>query len=79
MARFFFHTHDDTAVIEDDIGLDLPDLASVKAAAARSLAELALDVLPGCDERRLGVNVYDEQGQQVLTTELVFKVLVTAN
>ena len=78
MPHFFFHTRDNAVVIKDDIGIDLPDLEAVKVVAARSLAELALDVLPGAIQRTLGVDVEDEQKQAVLTTELVFKVVVLA-
>ena len=78
MAQYYFHTRDNGEVIEDDIGLDLPDFPAVKVVAARSLAELALDVLPGSEERCLGVDVEDEQDRRVLTTELHFKVIVLA-
>lgn len=73
VAIYFFDTRDDDAVITDDEGFDLPGLDSVKCQAARSLAELALDVLPGSIRRTLGVDVRDETGQPVLTTELVFE------
>ena len=78
MAQYYFHTRDNGEVVEDDIGLDLPDFPSVKVVAAKSLAELALDVLPGSEERCLGVDVHDEREQRVLTTELHFKVVVLA-
>jgi hypothetical protein len=73
MAHYFFDTRDDGCVTMDDIGLDLPDLVAVKALAAKSLGELAVDVLPGSDERCLGVDVRDFESEPVLTTELVFK------
>ena len=47
--------------------------------AVRSLAELALDVLPGAFKRCLGVDVRDEQERAVLTTELTFEARVLAS
>jgi metallophosphoesterase superfamily enzyme len=73
MPRYFFDTRDDQRHVRDDDGLELADLQQVKRMAARSLAELALEVLPASTERCLGVDVRDEQGHPVLTTELVFK------
>ena len=78
MARYFFDTRDGDAVIVDDEGLDLPDLAAAKALAAKSLAELALEVLPGSTRRRLGVDVKNEEHEPVLTSELTFEATVPA-
>lgn len=57
MPRFYFDTFDDDKAVEDDLGLECPDLIAVKDQAASSLAELARDVLPGCDKRCLIVKV----------------------
>ena len=57
MPRYFFDTRDDALFIEDDEGVDLPDLEAAKAMAAVSLAELAHDVLPGSVRRELTVEV----------------------
>ena len=77
--RYFFDTRDEGRVIHDDDGLELANIDEVKSIAAKSLAELALDVLPSSSERCLGVDVRDEDQQAVLTTELTFKsVLKTA-
>jgi hypothetical protein len=73
MARYFLDTRDNDAIIVDDEGVELPDLDAVKVQAARSLAELALDVLPGSIRRKLGVDVRDEAGQPVIVTELTFE------
>jgi hypothetical protein len=54
MALYFFDTRDDGEVIIDDEGLEFPDLATVKIQAAKTLAEMAVDVLPGSDRRCLG-------------------------
>jgi hypothetical protein len=70
---YFFDTRDDGNVMRDDEGLEFPDLDAVKREAARSLAELALDVLPGALRRVLGIDVRDEQGDPVLTAEMIFE------
>jgi hypothetical protein len=73
MALFFFDTRDDGQIVRDDIGLNFPDLETVREQAAKSLAELAVDVLPRSTERCLGVDVRDRGNRAVLTTELTFK------
>ena len=75
MPRYFFDTRDDDKVICDDEGLELPDVKAAEQVAARSLAELALEVLPGSAARCLGVDVRDDHGD-VLTTELTYKAVV---
>jgi hypothetical protein len=44
---YFFDTRDNDTFIEDDVGVEYPHIEAVKAEAARSLAELARDVIPG--------------------------------
>jgi hypothetical protein len=76
MPLFYFDTRDDDELIRDDVGLELPDLEAVKVQAAKGLAEMAVDVLPGSNERCLGVDVRDGFDRAVLTTELTFKARV---
>lgn len=73
MALYFFDSRDDDRIILDDIGLDLPSLEEVKVKASTALAELAMDELPGSYRRCLGIDVRDEKGRPVLTTELTFE------
>jgi hypothetical protein len=40
MARFFFHIRDDSRLVEDGRGLDLPNLASALAEARRAALEI---------------------------------------
>jgi len=54
----------------------LADLDEVQAVAAKCLAELAMEILPGSSERHLSTDVRDERGRAVLTTELTFKTSV---
>ena len=60
VARYFFETRDDETFVEDRLGTECRDLEAVKEQAALSLAELALDVLPGSQRRVLTVEVRDE-------------------
>ena len=72
---YFFDTRDNDVFIEDETGVDLPDLETVKATASLSLAELARDVLPSCDQRDLAVEVRDET-QPVLKAKLRFEAIM---
>ena len=76
MPLYYFDTRDDDRLIRDDVGVELPDLRAATKVAARSLAELALEVLPGSVARCLGVDVRDDQSRDVLTTELTYKALL---
>lgn len=73
MPHYFFDTRDDAEFICDDVGLELPDVQAAGKVAAQSLAELALEVIPGAAARCLGVDVRDDQQREVLTTELTYK------
>jgi hypothetical protein len=75
MAIYYFDTRDNDDFIEDDVGVELPNLDAVKHQAALSLAELAADVLPGSIKRNLAVEVRDER-QPVMTAKLVFEAIV---
>lgn len=75
MPHYYFDTRDEDEVISDEVGLELPDVRAAAKVAARSLAELALDVLPSSTERCLGVDVRDDE-RPVLTTELIYRALV---
>ena len=70
--RFFFDTRDDENLIEDEEGIELPDLQAAKFMAAESLAEIARDVIPGATRRILAVEVRDEAGP-VMRTTLIFE------
>lgn len=60
MTRYFFDTRDNGSLITDEIGVELPTVEAAKNEAARSLAELALDVLPSKVSRDLAVEVRDD-------------------
>lgn len=75
MTIYFFDTRDDDVFIEDDVGIVLPDLEAAKAVAAKSLAELAIDVLPSSVRRELAVEVRDER-KLVLKALLHFQAII---
>jgi hypothetical protein len=79
MGRFFFDTRNCGTFIRDDEGLDCADLEDVRVQAARSLAELALEVLPRTNDCLMGVNVRNERKEVVLVTELTFKAELLAD
>jgi hypothetical protein len=78
MSRYFFDTRNCGTFIQDDEGLDCADLEEVRIQAARSLAELALEVLPRTIDCLMGVDVRNEGQEVVLITELTFKAQVLA-
>jgi hypothetical protein len=75
---YYFDTRDNGMFIEDDVGLELPNLAAVKRQAALSLAELARDVLPGCLKRVLAVEVRSAF-QPILRDVLTFEAVILAD
>lgn len=75
MPLYFFDTRDEDAFIEDDVGLELPNLESAKTQASLSLTELARVVLLGSEKRTLVVEVRDER-QPVLRVTMAFEALV---
>lgn len=75
MPLYFFDTRDNDDFIEDDIGIEFPGLETVKIEAAKALAELARDVLPGSMKRDLAVEVRDSAGP-VLKALMRFEAII---
>jgi hypothetical protein len=72
MPRYFFDSSDGDRFFEDDEGLEFADLEAVKIEAARALAEIARDVIPGTLRREMAVEVRDANGP-VLAVRLIFE------
>jgi hypothetical protein len=79
MDRYFFDTRNCGTFIRDDEGLNCADLEEVRVQAAKSLAELALEVLPRTTDCLMGVDVRNERQEVVLITELTFKAHLLAD
>lgn len=77
MPRYFFDWDDSGEHTPDDVGVELRDLDAARRVAAKSLGELATDVLPSCTERYIAVTVRDEEGRRLLVTEITFAARVT--
>jgi hypothetical protein len=78
MPRFYLDSHDGDIFIEDEEGLEFSDLEAVKVEAARALADLAREVIPGSERRKLWIEVRDEARRPVLKTVMIFEVQVLA-
>ena len=78
MDRYYFDTRNCGTFTRDDEGFECADLEVVRVQAAKSLAELALEVLPRTTDCLMGVDVRNERQEIVLVTELPFKAQLLA-
>jgi NMD protein affecting ribosome stability and mRNA decay len=76
MALYYFDTYDGGEVVVDVDGLEFPNLETVKVEAARGLADLARDVLPGSVRRELAIVVRDEESRHVMKTVIIFEIQI---
>jgi hypothetical protein len=74
MPRYFFDTYDGRQFVGDDVGLELESLGAAKAAAQKSVVEMAQDELPDGDRREFVVSVKDEDGVEVLKVSMAMAV-----
>ena len=58
--RYYFDIRHDDDFVQDDVGSKLRSFQAAKEQAARALAEIARDALPGA--RTLSIEVRDEMG-----------------
>jgi hypothetical protein len=75
MPRYYFDVRDDDKVTFDEVGLVFHSLETVKEEAARALAEIAADVIPGTVRRVLAIEVRDEARRLLLEARLVFEIV----
>ena len=73
MPLYYFDSRDGDSFIEDEEGLEFPDIETARDQATAALADLARDVLPGSLRRELGIEVRDEAREPLLRTILVFE------
>ena len=75
MAHYYFDVTDDEGSFPDDIGIDYATLEGAKAEAARALAEIARDRVPGPDRLVFIVEVSDERKHPLFEVRLTLEVL----
>ena len=75
MPRYYFDSRDGDSFIEDDEGVEFPDLETARDQATAALADMARDVLPGSLRRELAIEVRDEHRDPLLRTSLVFEAI----
>ncbi|HZC37841.1 MAG TPA: hypothetical protein VE221_04110 [Sphingomicrobium sp.] len=73
MPRFFFDTRDNGRTMPDEFGRELDGIDAVQALAVRTLTQIAGDELAGNDQHTFTIDVRDEAGEAVLTSELTFE------
>ena len=75
MPHYYFDTQDGDEDFRDELGLDLEDDQAARDEAARGLAEMAKDYLPGSGlQRNMTIWVRDDRGETVLQVSCAFAV-----
>ena len=74
MPRYYFDIQDDDLFTPDHDGAELDDIEAARDEAARTLGEIARDVLPGAHRRVLKVEVRDAAKESILQATLVYEV-----
>jgi hypothetical protein len=74
MPRYYFDFRDEDAFTRDSDGVELTGIEAAQNEAARSLGEMARDVLPGTVRRVLTAEVRDDK-EPLLEARLVFEVV----
>jgi hypothetical protein len=77
MPRYRFDIHDGTRYTPDETGVELDGLNAVREEAARTLGQLAREILPDGDRREVVIEVRDESGQRVLVAKLSVSIEAT--
>jgi hypothetical protein len=74
MPRYFFDTRDGDNTMIGDEALEFQDLEAARQDAAGALAEMAREVLPLSQQRKMVLDVRSETGERVLSLSLTFAV-----
>jgi hypothetical protein len=74
MPRFFFDITDTGKASPDGEGTEFPDLHAARAAALRTLGEIAKDELPDGDFRDFVIAIRQDDGPVLLSASLSLKV-----
>jgi hypothetical protein len=75
MARYYFDVTDDKGSFRDADGIQFPTIERAKQEAARALAEIARDRVPGPDRLVFIVLVRDERKEPLFGVRLTIEVL----
>lgn len=68
MPLYYFHMLNRIGFVEDEEGMDLPDLETARAEAMDNIRSvLAEDARKGCLDLRGRIDIVDERGEIVLT------------
>jgi hypothetical protein len=73
MPRFFIDTHKGDVVAQDRDGYSLPDAATARQMAVRTLRDMAGDKLPHSESQLFKVSVRDETGSLLYSAALAFE------
>ena len=75
MPRYYFDTDDGAEQLRDEVGLELGDDQAARDEAARGLADMAKEYLPGgAPQRNMTVWVRDGSGEALLQVSCSFAV-----
>ena len=67
MLRYFFDVREGVRFVEDEDGIELPDIGAAEREAAESAASIGRDLLPKGTARCITVEVRNEHGQRLVT------------
>jgi hypothetical protein len=73
MPLFYFDVRDGERFTLDSQGLNFNGIEGARDEATRVLAEVAKDVLPAADRRRIAIEVRDEAKKSLLVVALMFE------
>jgi hypothetical protein len=68
MPRYYFHIFNSTSTVEDEEGLELPDLQAARAQAITGIRSvLSTEILTGVFDLRGRIDIADAEGKVVET------------
>lgn len=77
MARYYFDLHEGDELAIDNEGMDFAERDDVRAAAVRTVAEMARDQIPECPSgHRIVIDVRNDRGK-ILSISVTFETTPT--
>jgi hypothetical protein len=74
VPRFYFDVREGPLFIDDEEGMEFPDLDEAEQEAVKAVVSIGKDRLPRGDTRDVTVEVRDENQQRVLTVTVVLTI-----